>query len=253
MYEILAGNKEDNVIRKIRKSWTARIMFAGCCWYLYGLFGSRTGLHMGVVFLIFIMGIMLLNLLYIPLRLLGNKQTSRRVKFIFVVTADIVALHLYNDTQGFSIASIWENTISIVIISLCVTAVISALYKRMAVHPQGKPFMQGDFERMNGWEFEEWCAAWLRRQGFENVRVTSGSGDYGADVICSKNGEYYAVQCKKYSGKVPYRAVEEVVCAKNYYGTDRAMIFTNSELTAQASEAARKLGVLVYDGAVICR
>ena len=66
-----------------------------------------------------------------------------------------------------------------------------------------------------------------------------------------KNGETYAVQCKKYSGKVPYRAVEEVVCAKKYYGTDRAMIFTNSELTPQADEAAMMLGVFGYDCAVI--
>ena len=50
---------------------------------------------------------------------------------------------------------------------------------------------------------------------------------------------------------VPER--EEVVCAKNYYDTDRAMIFTNSELTPQADEAAKKLGVVVCDGAVICR
>lgn len=101
MYEILAGNKEDNVIRKIRKSWTARGLFAGCCWYLYDLFGKRTGLHMEVVFLVFIMGIMLLNLLYMPLRLLGNKQTSRRVKLIFIVTADIAALHYFSVTEGF--------------------------------------------------------------------------------------------------------------------------------------------------------
>lgn len=252
MYEILAGNKKDNVIYKLQSSWTARVLFAGCCWYLYDLFG-RTGLHMEVVFLIFIMGVMLLNLLYMPLRLLGNKQISHGVKFIFVIMVDIAALHLYNHTERISIASIWENMISVVIISLCATAVISALYKWLAVHPQEKPSVQGDFERMDGWEFERWSAAWLSRHGFENVRVTSGSGDYGADVICSKDGEYYAVQCKKYAGKVPYRAVEEVVCAKNYYGTGRAMIFTNSELTAQAGEAAKKLGVIVYDKTVVCR
>ena len=106
---------------------------------------------------------------------------------------------------------------------------------------------------MDGWEFENWSAEWLGKHGFYNVEVTKGSGDYGADIICSKNGETYAVQCKKYSGKVTYRAVEEVICAKNYYGTDRAMIFTNSELTPQADEAAKKLGVVVCDGTVILR
>jgi HJR/Mrr/RecB family endonuclease len=45
--------------------------------------------------------------------------------------------------------------------------------------------------------------------------------------------------------------VEEVVCAREYYHTDRAMIFTNSELTPQAKSAAEKLGVVVIDGGVL--
>ena len=253
MYEILIGNKNDNVIRKMQKSYTARLIFAGCCWYLYDLFGRRAGLHIEVIFLISIMGILLLNLFYIPFRLLGNKKISHKIKFMFVVVADIVALYFFNVTESFSLADIWKNMISGVIISLCITGIIVALLRCSAVHSQRSRFMQRDFDNMDGWEFEKWCAEWLRQNGFDNVIVTPGSGDYGADVLCSKNGETYAVQCKKYSGKVSYRAVEEVVCAMNYYRTDRAMIFTNSELTAQANEAARKLGVIVYDGVVICR
>lgn len=253
MYEILIGSKKNNVIHKLQNSWPARIMFAGCCWYLYDMFGRRTGLRIEVVFLIFIMGILLLNLFYIPFRLLGDKKMSRGVKLVFVVVMDIVALYFFNVTENFSIASIWKNMISGVIISLCITGIIMTLCKCSAVHSQRSRFEHENFDCMDGWEFESWCADWLCQNGFKNVMVTSGSGDYGADVLCSKNGITYAVQCKKYSGKVPYRAVEEVVCAMNYYRTERAMIFTNSELTAQASEAAQKLGVIVYDGAVICR
>ena len=253
MYEILIGDKRNNVIHKLQNSWTARIMFTGCCWYLYDLFGKRVGLHIEVIFLILIIGALLLNLLYIPFRLLGNKKTSRWIKLMFVVVADIVALYFFSVTEEFAIACIWKNMISGVIISLGITGIIVALCRCYAVHSQRNRFMRRDFDNMDGWEFEGWCAEWLRQNGFENVKVTSGSGDYGADVLCSKDDVTYAVQCKKYTGKVPYRAVEEVVCAMNYYRTDRAMIFTNSELTAQANEAAQRLDVIVYDGAVICR
>lgn len=253
MYDILIGSKKNNVIKKLQKSLTARILFMGCVWYMYNLFGKNNRLHIEMIFLIFIMSILLLNLIYIPFRLLGDKRIGHKIKFLFVAVADVMTLHFFNATERFSIASVWKNMISIVVISLCVTAIVSTLYKCLAVHSQRKSFVQRDFDNMDGWEFEEWSATWLRQHGFDNVEVTRGSGDYGADIICSKNGEYYAVQCKKYSGKVPYRAVEEVICAKNYYDTDRAMIFTNSELTPQADEATKKLGVVVYDGAVICR
>lgn len=253
MYDILIGNKKDNVIIKLQKSLTARIMFMGCVWYMYNLFGRNNRLHIEMIFLIFIMSILLLNLIYIPFRLLGDKRIGHEIKFLFVVVADVMALHFFNATERFSIASVWKNMISVVVISLCVTGIVVTVQKYMAVHSQSNSYRWKDFDSMTGWEFESWSAEWLGKHGFYNIKVTSGSGDYGADVICSKNGETYAVQCKKYSGKVTYRAVEEVICAKNYYGTDRAMIFTNSELTPQADEAAKKLGVVVYDGAVILR
>lgn len=251
MYEILIGNKKDNVIYKLKSSWIARILFIGCSWYLYDMFGRGRGLRIEVIFIIAVMGILLVNVFYIPFRLLGDKRIGHRIKLIFVIVADVMALHFFNATERFSIASIWKNMISVVVISLCITGIAVAVKKYLAVHSQGRCYSRKNFDSMTGWEFESWSAEWLGKNGFYNIKVTSGSGDYGADIICSKNGEIYAVQCKKYSGKVPYRAVEEVVCAKNYYGTDRAMIFTNSELTPQAGEAAKKLGVVVYDGAVI--
>lgn len=253
MYDILIGNKKDNVVNKLKTSWIARILFIGCCWYLYDMFGKSRGLRIEMIFMIAVIGIMLVNVFYIPFRLLGDKRIEHRVKLIFIVVADVVALNLFNATERFSIASVWKDMVSVVVISLGVTGIISTLYKCLAVHSQRKSFVQRDFDYMDGWEFENWSAEWLGKHGFYNVEVTKGSGDYGADIICSKNGETYAVQCKKYSGKVTYRAVEEVICAKNYYGTDRAMIFTNSELTPQADEAAKKLGVVVYDGTVILR
>lgn len=253
MYDILIGNKKDNVVNKLKTSWIARILFIGCCWYLYDMFGKSRGLRIEMIFMIAVIGIMLVNVFYIPFRLLGDKRIEHRVKLIFIVVADVVALNLFNATERFSIASVWKDMVSVVVISLGVTGIISTLYKCLAVHSQRKSFVQRDFDYMDGWEFENWSAEWLGKHGFYNVEVTKGSGDYGADIICSKNGETYAVQCKKYSGKVTYRAVEEVICAKNYYGTDRAMIFTNSELTPQADEAAKKLGVVIYDGTVILR
>ena len=234
MYEILIGDKRNNVIRKLKESWMAKMMFTGCCWYLYDMFGRGYGLHMEVIILIPVLGMLLLNLLYVPFRLLGEHTVGHKIKLLFIIVADMVALYFFNVAEKISIAGIWKNFIAGVIISLSVTGMIVALGKKLTVHSQNRNGYSGKypFDTMNGLEFENWSGEWLRRHGFYNIKVTRGSGDYGADVLCEKAGVTYAVQCKLYSRKVPYRAVEEVICAREYYKCDRAMIFTNSELTA---------------------
>jgi HJR/Mrr/RecB family endonuclease len=251
MIDILIGDKKNNIITKMQESLMARVLFIGCCWYLYGSVGRRSGSHIETILLILIMGLMLANMMYMPFRLLGNSKIGHGVKLLFVMIIDVVTLVYLNSTEKISVNSILGNLINIVIISLAVTGIIVAVNKKLAVHSQNKSFIAKDLGHMDGWEFERWSGEWLQQHGYQNVQVTSGSGDYGADVLCSKNGVTYAVQCKLYSGKIPYRAVEEVVCAREYYHTDKAMIFTNSELTPQAQSAAEKLGVLVIDGRVL--
>src|SRR5262249_53021488 len=51
-------------------------------------------------------------------------------------------------------------------------------------------------------EFEHACAELLRRSGYADVRVTRASGDGGVDVIASKDGRGFAVQCKRYQHTV---------------------------------------------------
>lgn len=252
MKEILFGDTNTNIIQKLRVSWFARLIFAGCCWYCYDIFGRRADIHIDTMIMIFVMGLFIVNMIYIPFRILGSLNLSRKIKLLFVIVADIVTLYYWNQAREFSIANIWKDYVAGTIITLSITGIIIALYRLLEVHLQNGKDVGQELDKLDGWEFEKWCAEWLKRNGFVDVVVTSGSGDYGADVLCSKNGLTYAVQCKKYSGKVPYRAVEEVVCAMNYYHTHRAMIFTNSVLTAQASEAANKLGVIVYDSDIIC-
>lgn len=60
---------------------------------------------------------------------------------------------------------------------------------------------KADFDRMNGWEFEEYVAELLVRNGYHNVEVTKGSGDQGVDILAQKDDVSYAIQCKHYESK----------------------------------------------------
>jgi restriction system protein len=251
MVDIIIGNNRNNVVARLKKSSMARLLLVLCWWYLYQVIGKEAGLHVDVLLIIAVCGVLLLNLVYMPMRLLADQKIGHGVKLLFLVIASVITRYYFTTTSMFSMAHIFRNIIVGIIISFSATEITVALKRKLDIHSQKKVFQNREFSHMDGWEFEQWCGQWLREHGYVNVQVTSGSGDYGADVLCEKNGVSYAVQCKCYTGKVPYRAVEEIVTAKQYYGTDKAMVMTNSVLTAQAQEAAAKLNVLVIDGSML--
>lgn len=100
-----------------------------------------------------------------------------------------------------------------------------------------------DFSSMSGWDFERYCADCLLKKGFTKAEVTSGSGDHGVDIIAEQNGIRFGIQCKLYQGQIPNKAVQEAYTGASYYDCDVAVIMSNSELTKQAQEEARKLRV----------
>ena len=101
---------------------------------------------------------------------------------------------------------------------------------------------------MTGHDYEYVVADYLRSRGYHGVKVTKGSGDFGVDVIATKNGVKYAVQCKLYSSPVGVSAVQEVVAGKAYYRCKGAMVVTNSTFTAAAQKLADMNNVILLDG-----
>lgn len=95
----------------------------------------------------------------------------------------------------------------------------------------------------NGQEYEYFVAEYLRRTGYSQVTVTKGSGDYGVDILATKNGIKYAVQCKYYSSPVSLKAVQEVVAGAPCYGCNAAMVVTNTTFTKSAIKLAAANGV----------
>lgn len=104
-----------------------------------------------------------------------------------------------------------------------------------------------DFDHMNGHDFEYFCADLLRKNGFYNVEVTQGSGDHGVDIFAEHDDISYAIQCKRYDGSVPYKAIQEAYSAKGIYNKDIAVVMTNSTFTQQGIEDAKRLNVKLWD------
>lgn len=104
-----------------------------------------------------------------------------------------------------------------------------------------------NFDKISGVEFENFCVSLLRDNGFYNVSKTKASGDHGIDILATKNGLRYAIQCKRYSKNVGNKAVQEVYSGKAIYGADVAVVITNQFYTKQAVNDAEKLNVQLWD------
>lgn len=81
----------------------------------------------------------------------------------------------------------------------------------------------------------------------KSSHLTRGSGDQGVDIIAYKDGQKYAIQCKRYAQKLGNKPIQEVHTGKTIYHCDVAVVMTNNYFTPGAKEAATATGVLLWD------
>ncbi len=99
-------------------------------------------------------------------------------------------------------------------------------------------------QRIDPYDYEEIVAEHLRAQGYRKVTTTRKSGDFGADVLAiAPNGDKVCIQCKRYSGSVGPKAVQEIYAAKKYYKCDLACVYTTGDYTQAAEKLAESTGV----------
>lgn len=102
-------------------------------------------------------------------------------------------------------------------------------------------------DELEGHDFEEYCAELLRNNGFVDVIVTKGSGDFGLDILCEKEGVTYGIQCKRYDKPIGVFAVQQAYAGKDYYGRMVGAVMTNQYFTEAAVKAAKKLNIMLWD------
>lgn len=94
-------------------------------------------------------------------------------------------------------------------------------------------------DNLSGEQFENLCKKLLELDGY-SVQRTPKKGDLGADLIASKGGHKYSIQCKRYAGTVNRGAVSDAVMAKKNYKCNRSMVITTSRFTPDAVKVANQ-------------
>lgn len=97
---------------------------------------------------------------------------------------------------------------------------------------------------IDGLEFEHWVSQRLNERNWKSF-VTQGSGDQGIDVVATKDGMSIGIQCKRYSGSVGNKAVQEAFSGAKHMGLEKAAVLSNGEFTKSAKELAASTGVLL--------
>lgn len=104
-----------------------------------------------------------------------------------------------------------------------------------------------NIDLMDGHDFEYWCADLLLKVGFDSADVTQVSGDDGVDIIATKEGIRYAIQCKRYSSDLGNKPVQEVYTGKSVYNCHVCAVMTNRYFTTGGKRAAEATGTLLWD------
>lgn len=100
---------------------------------------------------------------------------------------------------------------------------------------------------MNEKEFEEYAAFLISKNQFEQIKITKDYGDQGIDLIATKNGIKYGIQCKRWKKNVGNKAIQEVYAGIGFYSLDKAVVLTNSYFTDSVKQLSKKLNVELWD------
>lgn len=134
--EILLGNKKSNIIEKLKKSGTVRVLLIISYFYLYEVYKKAEGMEVKDILWIGILGLFIVNLLYIPVRLLWSKKVSFESKLVFTLATVIGISYCSTVATEISLYGVYGKAISIIASSLAVTFMIGALMKKLEVHFQ---------------------------------------------------------------------------------------------------------------------
>jgi restriction system protein len=152
------------------------------------------------------------------------------------------------------IMQIWASALKITWPFLLAVAAIVAVKWFLIIREKRELAKSGidQIDKMGGKEFEKYLEVLFEKLGYK-VERTRYIGDYGADLVTSKDGTKTVIQAKRHKGKVGIKAVQEAVASKGHYGCEEAMVVTNSSFTSQAKRLASSNGVALWDRRELAR
>jgi restriction system protein len=99
---------------------------------------------------------------------------------------------------------------------------------------------------MSGEDFEARLLVLFRGLGYA-AELTPAQGDFGADLILTRDGVRTAVQAKRHTRRIGNAAVQQALAGREHYGCQRAIVVTSSYFTEAARRQAASARVELWD------
>ncbi len=107
-------------------------------------------------------------------------------------------------------------------------------------------------QAMSWQEFELLVGEGFRRRGYAVKESGGGGADGGVDLVLTKDGEKYFVQCKQWRAyKVGVTTVRELYGVMAAHGAAHGFVVTSGRFTKEASAFARGRNIRLVDGAAL--
>ncbi|MBP1995208.1 restriction endonuclease [Paenibacillus eucommiae] len=156
------------------------------------------------------------------------KQEEEFLKALFGFVMFISFFGTYYFTKSMSISI----GVSVVAFAVLISVMIIQYMNRMErLRKSGI----ADIDKMDGRQFEIYLGGLFKNRGYD-VRVTRSAGDYGADLVISKQGKKIVVQAKRYSKNVRIEAVQQVQGSIRHYGANEGWVVSNQNYTEAAND-----------------
>ena len=105
---------------------------------------------------------------------------------------------------------------------------------------------------MGSVEFEHYVAAVLRGRGY-TIEFTRATGDFGVDLIATRDGVRTAVQCKRAARAVNGAAIQQVVAGAAVHDCSTTMVVSNHRYTRAAEQLAAVHDCVLVDRTRLAR
>jgi restriction system protein len=134
---------------------------------------------------------------------------------------------------------------------LLVVRLISNRKRRIRREANPRKITLKDIDLMaDGSEFELYLFRLFYELGYNEVYQTTGSRDFGADLVFNdREGRRNVLQAKRYgqSNPVGLGAVQEIYASMRYYEAERAVVLTSSRYTEGSRTLAAVNGIKLLD------
>lgn len=168
---------------------------------------------------------------------------------LYVVLRYVVPAFQYDPGLSKALASIAPTFAPFVALLLFVAAAVSAWnqLRNRSLFDSNREIRA--IRDLSWQDFEKYVAEACRRQGF-SVRETGGGGaDGGIDLVITKEGKDYFVQCKQWKAEsVKVTQVRELAGVIKTKGAHGGILITSGRITQEAREFAKDAGIVLIDG-----